>query len=213
MDILRAENLEYSYGSELTLKYPNISCGSGNQLLILGDSGSGKSTLLHLLGLILPVQKGLVAINGTEIQSLSAKKSSKFRAENIGLIFQQHHFVKSLNVRDNLFLANYYAKKTPDKQGLESIAERLEITSLLKKSIFELSGGEMQRIGIARALMNKPKVILADEPTSNLDDKNCENVFSLLSESSKEMGAALIIVTHDQRLKEKVKTQIQLQVC
>ncbi|MFT6880774.1 MAG: ABC-type lipoprotein export system ATPase subunit [Psychromonas sp.] len=210
MNIIRAENLEYSYGSELILKYPNITCGPGEQLLILGDSGSGKSTLLHLLGLILPFKKGVVAINGTEVQNLSAKSSSRFRAEHIGLVFQQHHFVKSLNVKDNLFLANYYAKKMPDKEGLESIAKRLEITSLLKKSIFKLSGGEMQRVGIARALMNKPKVILADEPTSNLDDKNCENVFSLLRESSNEMGAALIIVTHDQRLKEKVKTQIQL---
>ena len=210
MEILRAEKLEHSYGAGLVFKYPRLSCGAGEQVLVLGNSGSGKTTLLHLLGLILPVQKGLVNINGTEVQNLSAKNSSSFRAKNIGLIFQQHHFVKSLNVSDNLFLANYYAKSTPDKKGLMSIAEQLEITPLLKKAIYDLSGGEMQRIGIARALMNKPKVILADEPTSNLDDKNCENVFKLLSNSSKEMGAALVIVTHDQRLKEKVKSQIQL---
>lgn len=210
MKVLRTQNIAYSYDNEITFHYPEINCYSNEELLIIGESGKGKTTLLHLLGLILPIQVGKIEINGQSISNLPAKESTQFRAENIGIIFQHHHFIKSLNVIDNLLLANYYAKSILNSQLANDLASRLGIEKILAKPIFELSGGELQRVGIARALMNKPGLILADEPTSNLDDKNCSLVYQLLSETAKEYGSGLVIVTHDQRLKDKIQTQIHL---
>ncbi|MCL4139910.1 UNVERIFIED_CONTAM: hypothetical protein GTU68_036701, partial [Idotea baltica] len=170
MAILQTKNLKHSYAKGTDFAYPDFECRENQQLLILGESGKGKSTLLHLLGLILPVQHGSVNINGVDISHLSSKSAASFRANNIGLIFQQHQFVKSLSVIDNILLANYYAKKSLDRTKAKQTAERLEISHLLHKKVYELSGGEMQRIGIARAIQNEPKLLLADEPTSNLDD-------------------------------------------
>jgi ABC-type lipoprotein export system ATPase subunit len=210
MNILQTENIKHSYSDEISFEYPKIIGNQNEELLIIGNSGSGKSTLLHLLGLILPLQKGKIEINGIVVNDLSSKEASKFRAKHIGFIFQQHYFIKSFSVIDNLILANYYAKSPLDKKNALSLLARLDIEKLANKPIFELSGGEMQRVGIARALMNKPSLILADEPTSSLDDKNCMIVHDLLSKTAKEQKAALIIVTHDQRLKDKTPNQIHL---
>jgi putative ABC transport system ATP-binding protein len=210
MDILKTQNISHAYQTGSVLRYPDIVCKQNEELLIVGDSGSGKSTLLHLLGLILQLQNGIIEINGKNIKQFSSKEASKFRAKNIGIVFQQNHFIKSLSVIDNLVLANYYAKTFLDKSNALRLLARLEIEKLANKPIYELSGGEIQRVGIARSLINKPCLILADEPTSSLDDKNCVNVHNLLSQTVKEQNAALIIVTHDHRLKDKTKNQIQL---
>ncbi|AWW00779.1 ABC transporter ATP-binding protein [Arcticibacterium luteifluviistationis] len=208
--MLQTKNLQHSYTKGIDFVYPDLHCDANQQLLILGESGKGKSTLLHLLGLILPIQQGSVSINGIETSELNSSKAAAFRANNIGIIFQQHQFVKSLTVLDNILLANYYAKKSLDKAKVKQTADRLEISDLLHKKVYELSGGEMQRIGIARALQNEPKLLLADEPTSNLDDVNCERVYQLLADTATEQKAALVIVTHDQRLKNKIANQIHL---
>lgn len=210
MAILQTKNLQHSYTKGIDFVYPDLHCDANQQLLILGESGKGKSTLLHLLGLILPIQQGAVSINGIETSQLNARQAATFRANHIGIIFQQHQFVKSLTVLDNILLANYYAKKSLDKAKVNQTADRLEISDLLHKKVYELSGGEMQRIGIARALQNEPKLLLADEPTSNLDDVNCERVYQLLADTATEQKAALVIVTHDQRLKNKIANQIHL---
>ncbi|WP_341225536.1 ATP-binding cassette domain-containing protein [uncultured Arcticibacterium sp.] len=210
MAILQTKNLQHSYTKGIDFVYPDLHCNANQQLLILGESGKGKSTLLHLLGLILPIQQGSVSINGIETSQLNPSKAAAFRANNVGVIFQQHQFVKSLSVLDNILLANYYAKRSLDKNKVNQTADRLEISDLLHKKVYELSGGEMQRIGIARALQNEPKLLLADEPTSNLDDVNCERVYQLLADTAAEQKAALVIVTHDQRLKNKIANQIHL---
>ena len=210
MKVLRTQNIAYSYDTEIIFQYPEINCYSNEELLIIGESGKGKTTLLHLIGLILPNQEGVIEINGVNIKTLTPKEVAEFRAKHIGLIFQHHHFIKSLSVIDNLLLANYYAKNGLDKRNALELLERLGIEKLHSKSIYELSGGELQRVSIARALMNKPTLILADEPTSNLDDKNCALVHQLLSDTAKQHGAALVIVTHDQRLKDKIQNQIHL---
>lgn len=210
MKILQTKNLQHRYSSEIGFQYPDLHCGESDELLIIGNSGHGKSTLMHLIALILPIQNGEININGHNISSFSSNKAGLFRARNIGLILQQHYFIKSLSVMDNLLLANYYAKSPLDKLYAKRLTGQLEIESLLQRKIFELSGGELQRVGIARALMNKPNLLLADEPTSNLDDDNCERVHNLIKETSKASKAALIIVTHDQRLKTKIQHQINL---
>lgn len=209
--MLVSNQLTYSYSPERTFHYPSFSCPSGETLLILGNSGTGKTTLLHLLALLLKPQSGTFQVQQKELTFLTAAEAGKFRAENIGIVYQKPHFVASLNVMDNLILANYLADKEANKQKLIELAEALGIGGLLQRNIMKLSGGEQQRVSIVRALMNHPKLILADEPTSNLDDENCERVMSLLEEQSKKIGASLVIVTHDQRLKKSNQNIVQLQ--
>ncbi len=209
--MLVSNQLSYAYNSERTFHYPSFSCAAGETLLILGNSGTGKTTLLHLLALLLQPQGGSFQLNGEELVHLSASNASKFRAENLGIIYQKAHFVASLSVMDNLFLSNYLANKPLHKEKLMDLASSLGIEGLLHKNIMNLSGGEQQRVGIVRALMNRPKLILADEPTSNLDDENCEKVHVLLEQQAQKIGAALIIVTHDQRLKKSNQNIVQLQ--
>ena len=207
--LLQTEALRYSYQKDHQLVFPDFGCQVNDQLLILGPSGSGKSTLLHLLALILPIQEGKIFINQTDISQLEGNKAAYFRAQHIGLIFQQHHFVKSLSVMENLEMTGYFGGGF-DKSKARYLLESLGIAKYENKPIFELSGGEKQRLGIARALLLKPKVILADEPTASLDDQNADYVYQLLAEKAKENNAALLIVTHDNRLKTKVKNQIIL---
>jgi ABC-type lipoprotein export system ATPase subunit len=170
--MLSVQNLSFSYQSNKSFNFPDLHATINEPTLILGNSGKGKTTLLHLLGLLLKPESGSVVINDTELTGLSVKETTQFRAENIGIIFQQPHFISSLNVLDNLLVANYLGDKKLQKDKAKSLATELGFEELLNKRINRLSGGEQQRVGIARALMNNPKVVLADEPTSNLDDDN-----------------------------------------
>ncbi len=208
--MLACSELSFSYDTKKTFNFPSFSCEKGETLLILGNSGTGKTTLLHLLALLLTPNGGSIKINNNELATLSAKEATKMRANHLGIIYQKPHFVSSLSVLDNLLLANYLADRKESKEQAQKLATNLGISSLLDKKTSMLSGGEQQRVSIARALMNNPDVILADEPTSNLDDENCEKVIQLLENQSKNIGAALVIVTHDQRLKDNFKNIITL---
>lgn len=208
--MLEAQGLQYSYNSTRKFKFPDISCPDGQSLLILGQSGKGKTTLLHLLALLLKPEAGLIRIGTDEVTSLSPTELARLRANQIGIIYQRAHFVNALSVSDNLLVANYLAGKTPDKERARYIAEQLGLADHLSKKPFQLSQGEQQRVSIARALMNAPALILADEPTSSLDDINCDRVIRLLKEQSAQIGASLIVVTHDQRLKDTFKDRCEL---
>ena len=208
--MLACSKLSFSYDTKKTFNFPSFSCEKGETLLILGNSGTGKTTLLHLLALLLTPNGGSIKINNNELATLSAKEATKMRANHLGIIYQKPHFVSSLSVLDNLLLANYLADRKESKEQAQQLATNLGIAGLLDKKTSMLSGGEQQRVSIARALMNNPDVILADEPTSNLDDENCEKVIQLLENQSKNIGAALVIVTHDQRLKDNFKNIITL---
>ena len=208
--MLACSELSFSYDTKKTFNFPSFSCEKGETLLILGNSGTGKTTLLHLLALLLTPNGGSIKINNNELATLSAKEATKMRANHLGIIYQKPHFVSSLSVLDNLLLANYLADRKESKEQAQKLATNLGIAGLLDKKTSMLSGGEQQRVSIARALMNNPDVILADEPTSNLDDENCEKVIQLLENQSKNIGAALVIVTHDQRLKDNFKNIITL---
>jgi putative ABC transport system ATP-binding protein len=209
--MISTQNLKYTYSGGTLLEFPDFSCDAKDVMLILGTSGVGKTTLLHLLGGILTAQQGSIRINDTEINKLSGSALDKFRGQNIGIVFQQNHFVHSINVLENVLLAQSMAGNPTDKKQCMTLLERLNIGHKAKKSIRNLSEGEKQRVAIARALVNSPRLILADEPTSALDDANCNEVLSLLEEQAKAVGSVLIVVTHDTRLKEKIAHRIILQ--
>ena len=209
-NMISSQNLTFSYNQQKQFAFPDLQCNNREALLILGQSGKGKTTLLHLLSLLLRPSAGQILINNQDITPLSVAEAAAVRAQQIGLIYQRAHFVSPLNVMDNLLLSNYLANKTENKQRALELAEQLGFAEHLSKKVNQLSQGEQQRVGIARALMNQPNVILADEPTSSLDDANCQNVVDLLKTQSEQIGASLVIVTHDQRLKDVFRNQIVL---
>jgi putative ABC transport system ATP-binding protein len=159
---------------------------------------------------LLRPESGSISIQDTTISSLSEKELDRFRGNNIGLVLQQSHFMASLNVLENVVLASWLAtgKKATDKA--KALLKELDLEDQMYKLPSNLSVGQQQRVSIARALINEPKLLLADEPTSSLDDENAAKVADLLVQLSKEYNAALIIVTHDQRLKDKFSNQLNL---
>lgn len=208
--MIETRNLTFSYTPQKRFTFPNLRCADDDTLLILGQSGRGKTTLLHLLALLLSPEDGNILVNGTDLGQLNAAGTVGFRAKNIGIVYQRPHFVRALSVLDNLLLANYLAGLKPDRTRARQLAETLGFADHLTKKTTRLSLGEQQRVGIARALMNRARVLLADEPTSNLDDDNCNRVIDLLTQQAHEVEASLVIVTHDQRLKDRVAQQISL---
>jgi len=200
--MLRTQQLEYTYSGNKTITFPDIHCEKGSQWLLLGQSGTGKTTLLHLIGGIRKPQKGKVFIDDQELNTLSSTGLDQFRGKNIGIVFQQSHFVQSLTVGENLQLAQTLAGHSADSDRIKNLLNRLSIGDKINDRTNRLSQGEQQRVAIARALVNSPGLILADEPTSALDDENCKEVIALLETQAKEEGATLVIVTHDGRLKE-----------
>ena len=208
--MITSHNLRFSYSSQKNFIFPDISCKDKETLLILGQSGKGKTTLLHLLALLLQPESGEVIVAGKSIKNLPPEQVPAARAKHIGIIFQKSHFVSSLSVLDNMLLSNYLANKPQDRKKAIFLANELGFAEHLSKKTFRLSQGEQQRVSIARSLMNDPNVILADEPTSSLDDNNCQRVIELLKGQSASIGASLVVVTHDQRLKDEFPNQIFL---
>lgn len=201
--MIATQNLTFSYATDKQFAFPDFSCADRETMLILGKSGKGKTTFLHLMALLLKPTGGKIQINNQEISQLSVSSAADFRAENVGIIYQKPHFVHALSVMDNLLLSNYLAGKNQAKDKAQHLAESLGFAEHLSKKTTQLSQGEQQRVSIARALMNSPSVILADEPTSSLDDDNCLKVINLLKKQTQEIGASLVVVTHDQRLKDE----------
>ncbi len=208
--MLKVNNLSYSYNVANNFNFPDLNCEKGSHWLILGQSGCGKTTLLHLIGGLLKPNNGSVSIEETDISALSESALDQFRGKNIGIIFQQSHLIKSLTVFENLMAAQYLAGNNQDRSKIEKILDRLNLSAKLNSKPSKLSQGEQQRVAIARAIVNDPVLILADEPTSSLDDVNCIDVVNLLLEQSKRSGSTLLIVTHDSRLKSLFENKIEL---
>ena len=208
--MLQVKDLKFGYNEENQFSFPDMQCGKGSHWLILGQSGCGKTTLLHLIGGLLKPQSGLLSLDGTDFSNLSESKLDAFRGKNIGIIFQQSHLIKSLSVEENLMAAQFLSGEKQNSEKVKSILERLNLGNKMRSKPSKLSQGEQQRVAIARALVNSPQLILADEPTSSLDDVNCTEVVNLLLEQSNETGATLIIVTHDGRLKSMFENKIEL---
>jgi putative ABC transport system ATP-binding protein len=208
--MISSQNLHFSYSSKKHFSFPDLECKNNEALLILGQSGRGKTTLLHLLALLLQPVSGKISVEGIALENISPQKAAEIRAQKIGIIYQKAHFVGALTVLDNILMTNYLAGKTQNKEKALYLAEQLGFADHLQKKTSQLSQGEQQRVSIARALMNDPSVLLADEPTSSLDDENCRKVIELLKKQSSVIGASLVVVTHDQRLKDEFSNQVSL---
>lgn len=208
--MISTKNIRFSYGKGTDFSFPDIATSRGESLLITGGSGKGKTTLLHLLGGLQRPQQGEIIIEDTNIAALSEKKLDHFRGKNIGLVLQQNYFVASLNVLENVVLASWLATGKQATQKAKELLAQLGLTEHLHKLPSQLSIGQQQRVSIARALINEPKLLLADEPTSSLDDENAFKVADMLDSLAKQYGTALVIVTHDQRLKDRFRNQIAL---
>ncbi len=208
--MLATKQLTFEYGPAKQFVFPDVQCANREALLILGQSGTGKTTFLHLLALLLTPKSGSVVIGQTNLTQLSPAQTAAFRAKHVGIVYQKPHFVSSLSVMDNLLMANYLANKPQDKSRARELAGQLGFGDYLSKKTNQLSQGEQQRVSIARAVMNQPDVILADEPTSSLDDENTDRVLTLLRQQSEQIGASLIVVTHDQRLKDAFQNRVSL---
>lgn len=208
--MIKTSSLYYSYAAEKKMQFSDLTIQTGEQFLLLGESGSGKTTLLHLLGGLLRSQHGSIEVKGTDITKLSESGLDRFRGQHYGFIFQRNHLISALSVERNLLMAPFLAGLKQDNHRVEEVLTQLGIVEKKRSRIQDLSLGQAQRVAIARAVLNKPSVILADEPTSALDDKNCDRVSDLLLSVADQNNATLIIATHDQRLKSKVKNLIQL---
>ena len=207
--MIKTKGVEFNYDNQVFFKFQDIDLKSSENLLIIGSSGIGKTTLLHLLAGLLESSSGSIKLFEKELSDLSSHQLDRFRKNNIGIVFQRPHFVNSLTVKENLQLAQYIANKK-DNNRIENILKNLNIFDKSDKKTNQLSQGEKQRASIALAIVNSPKLILADEPTSSLDDVNCDNVIKLLKKQATEFGAQLIVITHDSRLKKHFKNSIEL---
>ena len=207
--MLKTKEVEFNYDNQMFFKFQNIDLNSNENLLIIGESGVGKTTLMHLLAGLLKSNSGSIKLFDKELNQMSSYQLDSFRKNNIGIVFQRSHFVNSLTVKENLQLAQYIANKN-DNTRIESILKNLNIFEKSNKKTNQLSQGEKQRVSIALAIVNSPKLILADEPTSSLDDNNCSKVIKLLKKQATDFGAQLIVITHDSRLKKHFKKSIEL---
>ena len=207
--MIKTESLKFSYDGKKYFDFPDINLDSGENLLIIGNSGIGKTTLLHLLAGILKPESGSINISGTDISKFSDTELDKFRGDNIGIVFQKPHFISSLTINENLKLAKYLSPSKTSGDA-KKILESLDIKDKYQQKPNQLSEGEKQRASIALALINSPSLILADEPTSSLDDFNCDNVIKLLKTQAKDHNAQLIVITHDARLKKHFKNNLNL---
>ncbi len=204
--MIKIKDLSYKYPDGPLIKFPDFEVKAGASLLVLGESGCGKTTLLHLLAGILQPSTGEIWVNNTPLSKIGNAKMDQFRGEHIGLVYQKNYFIESLSVLDNLIISPYITKKN----RIKTIAKRLGILKVLNRYPKQLSIGQQQRACIARAVMNLPKLLLADEPTSALDFNNCLNVITLLLDEALANKSALVIVTHDERLKGEVDNSIEL---
>lgn len=208
--MVSVSSLTYEYGSEKTLFFPDFAVEKGKSCLVLGNSGSGKTTLLHLLGGLLRIQQGRIQIEDLDISRISESQADKFRGKHIGFVFQKNHLIPALTVRKNLLMAAFLANLPQDENRVDEVLAQLGLWEKKNARVSELSQGQAQRAAIARAVLNKPDLILADEPTSALDDFNCERVISLLMNVSSQNQSTLVVATHDQRLKSIIPKQVQI---
>ena len=207
--MISTKGLNFKYNEQASFSFPDINLDKDENLLIIGSSGIGKTTLLHLLAGLLESNSGSITLYGQDISKLNQHQTDKFRGQNIGIVFQKPHFVNSLTVKENLQLAQYLGNKK-DQNRITDILSSLDILDKENKKPKKLSQGEKQRASIAMAIVNSPKLILADEPTSSLDDENCDRVIKLLKKQASEFKAQLIVITHDNRLKKHFKKSIKL---
>lgn len=204
MEILRAENLTKIYGTGenqvVALDHVSFSVNKGEFLAIIGPSGSGKSTLLHILGGVDTPTSGKVYMEGTDVYAQKEEQLAIFRRRQVGLIYQFYNLIPVLNVVENMTLPVRMDGRPVNKEHLNELLEILSLKGRENHLPNQLSGGQQQRVSIGRALMNSPAVVLADEPTGNLDSKNSQEIVELLKYSNQKFNQTLIVITHDENI-------------
>ncbi len=204
------QGLSFSYGSERTIDYPDLQIEKGSHWLIIGPSGSGKTTLLNIVSGLLKPDQGKVIIRGEDLYALPPNKIDGFRGKHVGMVFQVPRFFSALSVEENLLMANYLAGRAQEKDRVKYLLDSLGLSGAQNKKITSFSIGEKQRLSLARALMNSPEILIADEPSASLDDQHCDELIALIEKEAEEFGSTLLVVSHDARLKSKFSNQMAL---
>lgn len=204
MEILKCENVRKVYSARnnqvVALDHINLSVQKGEFVAIVGASGSGKSTLLHILGSVDKPTDGKVLIEGTDISTMNRTQAAIFRRRKVGLVYQFYNLIPTLTVRKNILMPLLLDKRNPNKEYFEKIVHSLGIEDKLEALPSQLSGGQQQRVAIARSLIYRPALLLADEPTGNLDRKNGEEIIDLLKLSNRNLEQTILLITHDEKI-------------
>lgn len=210
--MILAENIHKSFGSLEVLKGISLSISPAEIVSIVGASGAGKTTLLQIIGTLLPFEKGKITINGIEISTLKEKQLARFRNRNIGFVFQFHHLLPEFTAFENVCIPGFISgspRAKVEEKALELLTF-LRLESRMEHKPNELSGGEQQRVAVARALINSPSVILADEPSGNLDSRNKEELHELFLSLRDKLQQTIVIVTHDTRLADMADRKLTM---
>lgn len=204
MDILTCEGVRKMYGSgnnQVTaLDGIDLTVGKGEFVAVIGASGSGKSTLLHILGSVDKPTSGKVTIDGTDLSKLNQTQAAIFRRRKVGLVYQFYNLIPTLTVQKNILMPLALDKKKPNKEYFEKIVRSLGIAERLEALPNQLSGGQQQRVAIARSLIYRPALLLADEPTGNLDQKNSKEIIDMLKLSNRNLEQTIVLITHDEKV-------------
>jgi len=208
--MISVRGLAYRYGSNEVLRLADWNVAPGERWLVLGPSGSGKTTLLHLVaGLIRPAE-GELEVAGENLRELDGMRLDRWRGATVGIVLQSLHLLRHLSVRDNLRIAQYLAHAPQDDARIAETLGALGVADKAARRAAELSEGERQRVAVARAVVNRPKLLLADEPTANLDDRAAAQAVELLLEQAERHGATLVVATHDSRVKRNFERRLDL---
>lgn len=204
MEILKCEGVRKVYGSKENLVTAldgiDLSVEKGEFVAIIGASGSGKSTLLHILGSVDKPTSGKVLVDGEDISKLNPTKSAIFRRRKVGLVYQFYNLIPTLTVRKNILMPLLLDKRKVNEEYFEQVVNQLGIVDKLEAMPSQLSGGQQQRVAIARALIYRPAILLADEPTGNLDQKNSKEIIEMLKISNRNLQQTIVLITHDEKI-------------
>lgn len=204
MEILRCEGIKKVYGTGnnrvAALQKVDLSVEKGEFVAIVGASGSGKSTLLHILGSVDKPTEGKVIIEGTDISALNQTEAAIFRRRKVGLVYQFYNLIPTLTIRKNILMPLLLDKKKPNQEYFEQVVSSLGIADKLESLPNQLSGGQQQRAAIARSLIYRPALLLADEPTGNLDQKNSREIIDMLKLSNRNLKQTILLITHDEKI-------------
>jgi lipoprotein-releasing system ATP-binding protein len=210
--MIEAKQIKYSYGNLEVLKGIDLQIKKGEFVSIVGASGAGKTTLLQLLGTLDNIQSGTLKIRGKELNTLSQKELAQFRNQEIGFVFQFHNLLNEFTALENVCLPSYINgtnKKEAEQKGLE-LLELLGLKDRAEHKPDELSGGEQQRVAVARALINSPSILLADEPSGNLDSKNADDLHQLFLKLNTELEQTFVVITHNSKLADLAHRKLEM---
>ena len=215
MEILRCEGIRKVYGSRgnqvVALDGIDLSVSKGEFTAMMGASGSGKSTLLHILGSVDKATEGKVVIDGTDLSQLNQTQAAIFRRRKVGLVYQFYNLIPTLTVRKNILMPLVLDKKKPNEEYFEKVVSSLGIADKLEALPGQLSGGQQQRVAIARALIYRPALLLADEPTGNLDQKNSREIIDMLKLSNRNLDQTVLLITHDEKTALEAERMITIE--